>query len=261
MTMSTPPQSSSQKSSEPDDRLERTERLLDITFRNKRLLQLALTHRSYLNEQGMSQVEAVRDSNERLEFLGDSVLGMITAEFLYQLFPDLPEGMLTAYRTALVRTETLAEWARQFGLDEVLYLGRGEMTTDGEIRDRILAGAFEAIIAAIYLDRGIQATRRFLRNLLQEDAEQIIMVGQETNYKGRLQELIQDRHRVTPVYRTIAVAGPAHERTFTVEVVVNGQRLGVGSGSSKRAAQQDAAQHALEQLAAEGVTEDNERPL
>lgn len=246
---------------EPDDRLDRAMRMLGIEFRNHDLLRLALTHRSYLNELGIDQAHAVRRSNERLEFLGDSVLGMITAHFLYNRFPDLPEGALTAYRTALVRTETLAKWARRFGLDELLYLGRGETTAEGEVRDRILAGAFEAVIAAIYLDQGIRRTRTFLHSLLKEDAEEVISLGQETNYKGRLQELIQERERVTPVYRTVDVSGPAHERTFTVEVLVRGQRLGVGTGSSKRAAQQQAAKRALLQLAAEGVIGDDERPV
>ncbi|ACZ39639.1 ribonuclease III [Sphaerobacter thermophilus] len=259
--MASAPTMESQRDPKPDDRPERAAQRLGIEFRDLDLLRLALTHRSYLNELGISQIEAVRDSNERLEFLGDSVLGMITAEFLYRRFPRLPEGMLTAYRTALVRTETLARWARRFGLDELLYLGRGEITADGEIRDRILAGAFEAVIAAIYLDRGIRATRRFLRQLLIEDAEQIITEGQETNYKGRLQELVQEHMRVTPMYRTVAVSGPAHDRVFTVEVVVGGECLGVGTGSSKRAAQQEAAQSALARLAAEGITEDHDRPL
>ncbi|HET9017533.1 MAG TPA: ribonuclease III [Thermomicrobiaceae bacterium] len=245
----------------PDERPARAAERLGIDFHNESQLRLALTHRSYLNELGVDQVQAVHDSNERLEFLGDSVLGMITAQFLYEQFPQLPEGRLTAYRTALVRTETLARWARAFGLDELLYLGRGETGDDGEVRDRILAGAFEAIIAAMYLDRGIRVTRHFLRDLLREDAAETISLGQETNYKGRLQELIQERSRVTPSYHTIAVSGPAHERTFTVEVLVGTQRLGVGTGSSKRAAQQEAAQRALLHLAEEGITEDHERAV
>ncbi len=244
-----------------DERAQQTAASLEVTFRNLDLLNLALTHRSYLNEQGLEQLQAVHYSNERLEFLGDSILGMITAEFLYQRYPDLPEGNLTAYRTALVRTETLADWARRFQVDSFLYLGRGESAEDGEIRDRILAGAFEAIVAAIYFDQGLQAVRDFLRILLEEDAEEIISIGQETNYKGRLQELVQEWKRITPVYQTLSVEGPAHDRTFTVEVLVEDQQLGVGAGSSKRTAQQVAARRALTRLAAEGVTGDDERPL
>jgi ribonuclease-3 len=244
-----------------DDRADQAAKALEIDFHDLDLLRLALTHRSYLNEQGVEQLTAVHHSNERLEFLGDSILGMITAEFLYQRHPDLPEGTLTAYRTALVRTETLAEWARGFQIDACMYLGRGESAEDGEIRDRILAGAFEAVIAAIYLDQGIDATRDFLHLLLEEDADSIISVGQETNYKGRLQELIQELKRITPVYNTLSVEGPAHDRTFTVEVVVDNQQLGVGAGSSKRLAQQVAARRALLRLTAEGVIGDDERPL
>jgi ribonuclease-3 len=157
----------------------------------------------------------------------------------------------------LVRTETLAGWAKRFRLDEYMYLGRGETTADGDIRNRILAGAFEAVIAALYLDRGILATRGFLRELLLGDADEMIRSSRQTNYKGRLQELIQDRHRTTPIYRTLDISGPAHERIFTVEVIVNGRPTGMGVGSSKRVAQQDAARKALTELAAEGVSEDD----
>ncbi len=248
---------------QPDevDRAARAAETLGIEFHDLELLRTALTHRSWLNEHGVENVVAAYTSNERLEFLGDSVLGMITSEFLYRRFPHLPEGLLTAYRTALVRTETLAQWARRFHLHDYLYLGKGEVGADGEIRDRILAGAFEAVIAAIFLDRGVRATRRFLRRLLEEDAEAIISVGQETNYKGRLQELVQERERITPVYHTTEVAGPAHERVFTVEVVVGDRRLGVGRGPSKRAAQQDAARKALLRLAAEGIDEEHGRTV
>ncbi|MGA7673101.1 MAG: ribonuclease III [Nitrolancea sp.] len=237
-----------------DERAEQAAESLGVSFDNLDLLRLALTHRSYLNEQGVEQLKAVHHSNERLEFIGDSILGMITAEFLYQRYPDLPEGALTAYRTALVRTETLADWARRFQLDTSLYLSRGESVDEGDIRDRILAGAFEAVIAAIYFDQGLAATRDFLHDLLEEDAEEIISVGQETNYKGRLQELVQEWKRITPVYNTLSVEGPAHDRTFTVEVLVDGESMGVGAGSSKRMAQQVAARRALVRLLAEGVS-------
>lgn len=241
---------------EDQERLEKVAESLQVTFRRWDLLRLALIHRSYLNELGLDSDEAVADSNERLEFLGDAILGMITGEFLYNAFPDLPEGQLTAYRTALVRTETLAEWARRFRLDQYLFLGRGEVVGEGDVRDRILAGAFEAVIAAMYLDLGLRKTRTFLTRLLREDSEAIISAGQETNYKGRLQELIQDRHRITPVYHTLAVAGPAHQRIFEVEVVIGEEQVGIGTGSSKRAAQQEAARQALDQLAGdEGETD------
>jgi ribonuclease III len=224
---------------------------LKIEFEQFDLLRLALVHRSYLNELDLDSDEVALESNERLEFLGDAVLGMVTAEFLFENFPDLPEGELTSYRTALVRTETLANWARQFHLDQHLYLGRGELINEGQVRERILAGAFEAVVAAIYLDLGLDTCRTFLQRLLEADAETIISVGQVTNYKGRLQELIQERERLTPSYRTLTVSGPAHDRRFEVEVLVGDQRIGVGSGSSKRTAQQEAARNALGQISGE----------
>jgi ribonuclease III len=244
-----------------DERVALAASTLGIDFASRDLLQLALTHRSYLNELGIEGVEAATDSNERLEFLGDSVLGMVSAEFLYNHFPDLPEGQLTAFRTALVRTETLAEWARRFDLDACLFLGRGEIAGVDAVRDRILAGAFEAVIAAIYLDKGLDRTRSFLMDLFRRDADAMISLGQETNYKGRLQEMVQEQDRVTPTYRTISVQGPAHDRTFTVEVLISDARMGVGSGSSKRSAQQEAARRALIRLTAEEELEDDEHAV
>jgi ribonuclease-3 len=135
-----------------------------------------------------------------------------------------------------------------------LYLGRSEVPRPGRpVRERILAGAFEAVLGALYLDRGIRVVRRFLHRLLLEEAEGLIAIGQNENYKGRLQELIQDRLRITPVYRTIAVTGPAHQRTFTAEVLIGERPYGVGHGPSKRAAEQEAARRALERLRAEGI--------
>ncbi|MFN3337725.1 MAG: ribonuclease III, partial [Thermomicrobium sp.] len=189
-----------------------------------------------------------------LEFLGDAVLELVVSEFLYRRFPNASEGELTAYRAALVRTPTLARWARRLGLESLLYLGRGEEPRPGRpVRERILAGAFEAVLAAIYLDRGLRAARAFLQRLLVEEAEGLIVLGQDENYKGRLQELTQERLHITPVYRTIAVTGPAHQRTFTAEVLIGERPYGVGHGPSKRAAEQEAARRALERLRAEGI--------
>lgn len=230
------------------DRLERAMRALGVRFENPDLLRLALVHRSYLNERGIEGTDSVTESNERLEFLGDALLGFVSAEYVYGQFPDLPEGELTVYRVSLVRTETLAQWAREFGLDTLLYMARGEYGPDGSVRDRILAGAFESVVGALYLDQGIAAASDFLRRLLAEDAARIIDTSQQTNYKGRLQELIQERERMTPTYRTVETTGPAHDRHFIVDVVLRGDVLGSGGGASKRAAQQAAARSALERL-------------
>lgn len=237
-----------------DERLERAMESIGVVFRRPDLLRQALTHLSFVHERGRSRRAAISEANERLEFLGDAVLELLVSEYLYRRFPDASEGELTAYRAALVRTPTLARWARRLGLEQSLYLGRGEEPRPGRsVRDRILAGAFEAVLAAIYLDRGLRAVRRFLHRLLSEEAEGLIALGQDENFKGRLQELIQERLHVTPVYRTIAVTGPAHQRTFTAEVLVGERSLGVGHGPSKRAAEQEAARRALEKLRAEGI--------
>jgi ribonuclease-3 len=242
------------QSSGRDERVMQAMEALGIAFRRPHLLRQALTHLSYVYERSRSTQAAVEEANERLEFLGDAVLELLVSEFLYRRFPTASEGELTAYRAALVRTPTLARWAHRFRLDEFLYLGRSEVPRPGRpVRERILAGAFEAVLGALYLDRGIRVVRRFLHRLLLEEAEGLIAIGQNENYKGRLQELIQDRLRITPVYRTIAVTGPAHQRTFTAEVLIGERPYGVGHGPSKRAAEQEAARRALERLRAEGI--------
>ena len=244
-----------------DDRAERAMAALGVEFRDPALLRLALVHRSYLNEQGADAAATIAESNERLEFLGDALLGLITAEWLYRRYPDLSEGSLTTYRVALVRTETLAGWALEFGLQELIYLARGELGPNGEVRPRILAGAFEAVPGAIYLGRGMPVAQRIIRAPLDADPGRVIDGSEMMNYKGRLQELIQDRERVTPGYRTVEVTGPPHAHTFVVEAVLGHRTLGSGSGPSKRAAEQEAARDALERLALEGIVETDGRPL
>ena len=239
---------------EQDDRPARLAAMLGVAFRDPDLLRLALTHRSVLHDVvaagGDAAAAAVR-TNERLEFLGDAVLGAIAAEYLYALDPTADEGMLTRRRVALVRAETLVRWAREIDLGAFLYLGQGERPSAGA-RDRMLAGAFEAVVGAIALDRGYAAAKRFLRGFLARDAAEIIAREEgAANPKGRLQELVQQRFRLSPVYRTVAAAGPDHARIFTVEATLGGRLLGVGTGGSKRDAQQAAAAAALELLAAE----------
>lgn len=251
----------SDESPQVDDRVGHAMDALGITFKNPSLLHTALVHKSYLNEMGVEGIDAINQSNERLEFLGDALLGLICGEFVYERFPNAPEGTLTSRRVALVRTETLATWASRFGLDGLIYLARGEIGPQGDVRPRLLAGAFEAVLAAIYLDRGITVARRFMRQLLEEDADELIDTSEPTNYKGRLQELIQDRERVTPGYRTVRTSGPAHDRHFIVEAVLRGQQIGVGSGASKRAAEQEAARDALERLALEGIVDTDGRAV
>jgi ribonuclease-3 len=244
-----------------DDRPERAMQALGVRFRDPELLRLALVHRSYLHERGADAQQVIDLSNERLEFLGDALVGFFSAEYVYKYYPDFDEGALTSYRVALVRTETLAVWAQRFGLHELLYLARGEIGPGGEVRPRILAGGFEAVFGALYLDQGYRQARKFLRALLDADAPRIIGDSESTNYKGRLQELIQNRERVTPGYRTASVTGPSHDREFVVDAVLRGQVLGTGRGASKRVAQQEAARDALERLAQEGIDATDGRPV
>ena len=243
------PSAVADQDAEDEERPARLAAALGLAFRDLDLLRLALTHRSVLHiwmPPGTLPPAPLR-TNERLEFLGDAVLGMTAAEFLYARYPDADEGTLTARRVALVRAETLVRWAREIDLGAYLYLGTGERVT-ASARDRMLAGAFEALVGAIFLDRGQRAARRFLRPFLtREAAENVLDIG--ANPKGRLQELLQDRYRLPPVYRTLAAAGPAHDRSFTVEVALNRRPLGVGTGASKRDAQQAAAAAALALLA------------
>lgn len=232
---------------------ERLAAALGLSFNNIELLRLALTHRSVASEwvdaMGDAAPPAVdRRSNERLEFLGDAVLGYLVADYLYHKYPDSPEGLLTTKRVALVRAERLVRWAREIGLQHYLYLGQGERVSDNA-RDRMLAGAFEALIGAILIDRGLRQARTFLRRFIVRDEAAVLAELPEANPKGRLQEVVQEQYRMPPVYRTLHEEGPAHAKTFTAEVSIEGKRLGTGTGSSKRDAEQAAAIAALTKLA------------
>jgi ribonuclease-3 len=217
---------------------------LDIVFNDTSLLEQALVHRSYLNENpGLALT-----SNERLEFLGDAVLGLIVAEKLYQDYPDFTEGEMTKLRSALVRRETLAHMARVIRLGDYLYLGKGEEAGGGRHKPANLAAALEAVIAAIFLDQGSPTTRDFILRLLDTELQKVTKQGTVVDYKSELQELIQSREQQTPAYHLIETTGPDHGRTFTVEVRLGEAVLGRGSGKSKKAAETEAARSALEKL-------------
>jgi ribonuclease-3 len=231
-----------------EDNPERFAAVIDVDFRNLELLRTALTHRSVLHDwvsAGMTGEPP--QSNERLEFLGDAVLGYIVAEELYKRFPDAAEGELTKQRVAVVRAEQLVSWAREIRLADYLYLGQGERVTEGA-RDRMLAGAFEAIVGAVALDRGITGARKFVLRFLRRDRDAILAGHEHANPKGRLQELLQERFRAAPSYRITSAEGPAHARRFTAEVLLNREVLGSGSGTSKREAEQAAARMAIDAL-------------
>lgn len=219
--------------------LSELESAIGITFTDKSLLQRALVHRSYLNENPDLPLE----DNERLEFLGDAILDFVTAESLYNRFPEMREGDLTNLRAALVREETLADFATALNLGQYLYIGRGEAESGGRERSAILCAAFEALVGAIFLDQGLAVTKHFLSKLI--EVKLIAQNQMEKDPKSLLQEVSQGRWRLTPVYRTIAEKGPDHAKEFTVEVLIEGKVYGRGVGHSKQAAEQEAARMAL----------------
>jgi len=201
-------------------------------------------HLSYLNE----NPGFARPSNERLEFLGDAVLNLIVTEKLYEEFPKLPEGELTEIRASLVCRDTLAELASLLKLGDWLLLGRGEEANGGRAKASNLANAMEALIAALYLDQGLAKARRFILRQLKPELEKIKAGKITPNYKALVQELIQGQKRPTPVYRLVEATGPDHSKQFTVEILVQGEALGSGTGRSKKVAESQAARAAWEKL-------------
>lgn len=220
------------------------EAALKLSFSDKALLQRALTHRSYVNENPGYMFE----DNERLEFLGDAILDFITAEYLYDHFPEMAEGRLTNLRSALVRTEQLGQFAISLGLGDFLLLGRGEDENGGRERPALLGDAFEALVGALYLDQGFKVTRSFIYQFIEPVLQEILSSEAERDSKSRLQELAQSHYRLTPTYRTIRERGPDHAKEFTVEAVIGQKIYGRGIGPSKQAAAQEAAKVALEIL-------------
>ncbi len=213
------------------------ENIIGYSFKDKTLLQTALTHSSYANE-----LQGKEDFNERLEFLGDSVLGMITAEYLFKNHPELPEGQLTKIRAALVCEKSLHKFANSIRLGEFMRLGKGEINTGGRERPSILADAFESVIAAIFLDAGFEEAKkfvlRFISNANVDDAP-------ISDYKSALQEITQKNHGEILEYFMAGESGPDHAKTFIVEVKLNSNVIGTGTGKSKKQAEQMAAKEAL----------------
>jgi len=213
------------------------ESIIGYSFKDTQLLKLALTHSSFSNEKGPYK------NNERLEFLGDSVLGFITAEYLFSELGSTPEGQLTKIRANAVCERSLAKFAAEIDLGKYLFLGKGEILTGGRERPSVLSDAFEALIAAIYLDGGIDEARKFVLRFVsntEKDANEV------TDYKTTLQEVIQKNPEENLSYELVAQSGPAHMKTFTVEVRLNSNCIGVGEGHSKKKAEQAAAKEALQ---------------
>lgn len=218
------------------------ENAIGYSFRNITLLQNALSHSSYANERWHDSLK----SNERLEFLGDSVLGMLVADYLYRNFPDRPEGDLTRMRADMVCEKTLADVANKLNLGKHLMLGRGEELGGGRSRDSILADALESVIAACYLDGGMDAASAFIRKFILVNVPVTKLHNED--YKTVLQELVQQKKNQVLSYKLVGESGPDHDKEFRVELTLNGEVVGLGTGSSKKRAEQAAAHAAIRLL-------------
>ncbi|OGC84591.1 ribonuclease III [Candidatus Adlerbacteria bacterium RIFCSPHIGHO2_12_FULL_53_18] len=216
---------------------------IGFTFKNEGLLRQAFTHRSYLNEHRDEEAE----HNERLEFLGDAVLELIVTHFLYEKFPERPEGDLTAFRAALVNAVTLSEVASEIGMNDYLLLSRGEAKDTGRARGILLANAIEALIGAIYLDQGYEAAEMFIEKFLFPKMDEIMKKKLWRDPKSTLQEKAQEAEGATPYYAVVRETGPDHDKQFIVGVYVKDMLLAQGGGKSKQEAEQDAARNALEE--------------
>jgi len=216
------------------------EQRLGVKFKSAQLLQQALTHRSYVNENRKQKLQ----HNERLEFLGDAVLELVVTEYLYRQYQE-PEGVLTNWRSALVKTSSLNGVAVKLGIDKHLRLSRGEKRGSERAKHQILANSVEAIIGAIYLDQGYEAARQFIENNFTVNLVEIIKSGSWQDPKTKLQELAQAKQGFTPVYKLLSEQGPDHDKQFTIGVYVGNKLFGQGVGASKQQAQQAAAKAAL----------------
>jgi len=212
----------------------RFEEQIGISFKDKRLLKQALTHRSYAN------VHAIKEDNERLEFLGDSILDLVISDYLYERYPDLDEGGLSRMKSALVNRNTLYLWGKTIGLQEFVLLSREEESAGGREKASIIANAFEALIAAIYRDQGYMSTKYFIIGMIsqQEEIERL-------DFKSLLQEVVQKKYKILPEYSIRDESGPDHKKIFEIEVKVKSRTYGKGVGKSKKDAQQQAAREAL----------------
>jgi ribonuclease-3 len=223
------------------EEISKLEKNIGIEFKNEDLLLESLTHRSYLNEYPKWRLP----HNERLEYLGDAVLELLVSEELFKKFPTYPEGQLTVLRAALVNYQILAKVADGLGLDDFILLSRGEKKDGGKAREVILANAIEAVIGAIYLDQGLAPTRNFTRKFVMSNLEEVLKTKSYKDAKSELQEIIQEKLRVTPNYRVLGESGPAHKRIFTMGVYFGDELIAEGSGASKQEAELEAAKEAL----------------
>ncbi len=214
------------------------EEKLGYKFKNPQLLSMALAHSSYANELSI-------ESNERLEFLGDAVLGCVVSRFLYDNYPESSEGVLSKMKGAIVSRTYIARFARELGMDKIIMLGKGEEQTGGRERDSNLGGTFEALLGAVYLDGGFKRASDIVTKLLKRSLKELEIFE---DHKTRLQEFVQKQFKVIPKYRVIREEGPPHDKSFVVEVKIGKKPVGKGSGKNKKEAEQEAAKEALHNL-------------
>ncbi len=224
------------------NRYEELEKKLGITFKNKKLLDMAFVHKSYMNEY------KGKEDNERLEFLGDAVLELIVTEFLYKTYPHKSEGELTNWRSALVKGKHLAEIAIDLDLGKYLFLSKGEEKSGGRKKNYILANTLEALIGAMYLDKGYRVSHGFIDTYILKRLEEILEAGLHIDSKSHFQELAQEKANTTPEYRLIAESGPDHAKQFVMAAYVGDKKVGEGKGTSKQKAEEDAARQALVEI-------------
>jgi len=217
---------------------------INIEFKNITLLIEALTHRSFVNENR----DEPTSHNERVEFLGDAVLELIISDYLYKEYQDRPEGELTSFRAATVRTESLADASRKMGVGEYLRMSNGEEATGGRDKDYLLANAFEAILGAIYLDQGMEKSSEFVYIHLVPKIANVVKFRLDIDNKTKFQEIAQSLYKVTPTYEVISEQGPDHEKIFTMSVMIDGKTFGQGQGASKQKAEEQAAGEALKKV-------------
>ncbi len=213
---------------------------IGYTFVNQELLQTALTHRSSLND------PTIKESYERLEFLGDAILEMLISTFLFEKYPDKMEGYLTAARSAIVRTESLSQIAKGFNLGSFIRMSKGEESTGGRNNDSTLEDVIESLIGAIYIDGGLESAKVFFEKFIIPKADTVVNENRLKDSKSLLQELVQAKGLSTPIYQIVKEIGPDHDKTFETSVVVDGNQVATGIGKSKQEAEQQAAQKALE---------------
>ncbi len=227
-----------------ENSLKKLQQKIGYNFRNLHLLKEALTHKSYIKSGGCSTA----DSNERLEFLGDSILGLVICEFLYKNFPDKSEGELTKLKAGLVNEVTLSNVGRSLGLGEFLYLSPEEEKSGGRERPSLIADEYEALIGAVYLDGGLAAVSKLIGSQILTRFRELTDDRQNINYKGELLEYLQSQGWGMPEYEVEEAVGPDHQKRFTIAAIARGEKLGIGEGASKKEAEQKAARMALEKL-------------